>query len=364
MAEAQLTRTWTVNANLRRTFTTLNDQAGWWFFQNFSQLITSGWTVKYTCDGTTGPTSGADHTNRLTTQANCQTRGATAASAQSFAVVTNTDGVDMMITYQGATDDVLRVSYSPGGLYTIATPSTNQPTATDEVIVTSGTSVVNATTSQDRVMTIWTSSNGGHWSCIVFRQSATVICLGIEKGINLTPTGIWVPQPYFCYKVFQFDRNGFPAAANGGPNYDPSANAQNATNWSGVAIRATTSGTSKLIRVIMGGWELCDSPASTRLSISLMASNGTALQGGLMPLLPPIINGELGNGFEGVAGQPIDWWFAYGINAATPALGDFFPGYDPADVPGTDPLRTNWLIALGSSMVRPWRNVAASLQIA
>lgn len=68
----------------------LNDTMARFLFgiKNFL-VATLGYTVKYTCDGTTGPTSANDHTDRWVSFSNCTTRGANAASAQSFVVLTD-----------------------------------------------------------------------------------------------------------------------------------------------------------------------------------------------------------------------------------------------------------------------------------
>src|SRR5712671_6970587 len=104
MSGPLLTKAWTITPNVRNTYTSLNDMAGWWFYNNHV-AIKAKWTLKWTCDGTTGPTSAGDATDRLTDKTKCETRGAAAGNAQSFAVYSNADGVQLKITYQGATDD-------------------------------------------------------------------------------------------------------------------------------------------------------------------------------------------------------------------------------------------------------------------
>lgn len=85
-----LSKTWTHSTNNRISFVSLNDTMARFLFgiKNFL-VATMGYTVKYTCDGTTGPTSANDHTDRWVSFSNCTTQGANAASAQSFAVLTD-----------------------------------------------------------------------------------------------------------------------------------------------------------------------------------------------------------------------------------------------------------------------------------
>ena len=57
MTAIQLSKSWSINPNIRNSFTTLVDMAGWYIYENHAWLKAHGWTVKYTCDGTTGPSS-------------------------------------------------------------------------------------------------------------------------------------------------------------------------------------------------------------------------------------------------------------------------------------------------------------------
>ncbi len=51
--------------NQRETYSSTNDALGFVMFTIWRYWIdTLGWTVKYTCDGTTGPSSSSDHTDR------------------------------------------------------------------------------------------------------------------------------------------------------------------------------------------------------------------------------------------------------------------------------------------------------------
>ena len=77
-----LTKTWTIFPNLRRPFTSLADSTGWFFYENKTKMLAAGWTVKFTCNGTTGPSGAGDTTDRWLSIANASTRGASAATAQ------------------------------------------------------------------------------------------------------------------------------------------------------------------------------------------------------------------------------------------------------------------------------------------
>jgi hypothetical protein len=166
-------RSWQFSVNNRIGFTSLNATMAAYLFGLKNFLVgTMGYAVKYTCDGTTGPSSSSDHTDRWTDATKTTTRGSTSGSAQSFAVLTDGDGVDFMLTYQGASDDIARFSYSQGALFTPAGTANQQPTATDEAVALSGTSLINSTASGDRVWHAMATTDRKNWRAFICRGRA------------------------------------------------------------------------------------------------------------------------------------------------------------------------------------------------
>lgn len=359
-----LSKLWTITPNVRNTFTTLLDMGAWFAFTNFSGLITNGWSVKYTCDGTTGPTSSSDHTNRLVSRTNFTTQGAAAGNAQSFFVVTNADGVDLAFCYQGASNDIIRISYSPGGLFTPAGTSNQQPTATDEVVLSNGNSIVNATTSSDRVMTMWFANDTRQWSVALFRASAIVNIIGVEKITDFTGSGTFT-IPYVGYRLTTGSRGSIGGTSPGAPVGGASGTAPGSAGNVGIMARVVTVGISRITRIGGGEIIVCSSPGNVTGGGQTFVTNPPALQAAVgAPLFPLFWSGEQSTNLDGPIGYPADWFQQLTNNVAVPALGTFLPGYDPTDIPGVSSVRSNWFIALGSSMIRPWRNVDVSLQIA
>lgn len=175
MTQPVATKTWGFSVNNRSTFTSLNQVMGDYLYGIKNALVGAGWTVKYTCDGTTGPTSSSDHTDRWAGSANARTRGAGAANAQSFAVLTGADGCDTMLTYQGGADNTARISHSPGGLFVPAATSNQQPTATDESVQTAAnTDLINGTASLDRIWNCQWTTDKKSWRAWVFRSNVVV----------------------------------------------------------------------------------------------------------------------------------------------------------------------------------------------
>lgn len=172
--------------NNRISFVSLNDTMGRWLFGQKNYMVaTRGVTVQFSCDGTTGPTNSSDHTDRWTDQTKAETRATVAAAAQSY-IVLNVMGGQLMFTYQGASDDIARISFSPGSNFVLAGTTTNQPTATDEEVLLATTSLINATTSADRVWSIVMSTDNTVLRQVLCRQGVIVLAWGIEQ-VNPAP---------------------------------------------------------------------------------------------------------------------------------------------------------------------------------
>jgi hypothetical protein len=176
-----ITRSWLFSPNNRIVFVSLNDTMARLLFglKNFL-VATAGYTVKYTCNGVTGPTSSVDHTDRWLTFANVTTRATIAGATQSFAVLTDGNGCDLLLTYQGGSDDVARISFSPGGLFTPAGTSNQQPTATDEQVMVSGTTLINATATFDRVWHVMATRDKKLFRFFVYRAGTMTYSWGLE----------------------------------------------------------------------------------------------------------------------------------------------------------------------------------------
>lgn len=354
-----LTKSWTITPNLSRTFVSLIDTAGWFAFENLTALLANGWSMKWSTANGTGPTGAGDNTDRITNAAAFATRATVAAAAQSYFVITNVDGVQILVAYQGATDDVIRIAYSPSGAYALAGTTTNQPTASDEVVISAGNTVVNATASANRTMSIWCGDSSRHWRCVVFRQSAITVALTIEKCISLCESGVLSPN-YFGSRYTTASRS----SAAGTPIGGVSSTAVGSAGWLGAAARVTTAATSRIVRV--GGGEVVVSagPGAAVTIGSTFITDKPALQNNTgSPVLPLYWSGERTTNFDGFFGSPIDWWQMPTSALTTPALVDNTPGYDVGDTPGVTGTRSNWFVAIGSAMLWPWRNAAASLVI-
>lgn len=372
MAKVKVTKTWTITPNVRNAYVSLVSMMGWWLYQNKLAMTTAGWTVVFSCDGTTGPTNSSDTTDRWASSANCQTRATSAAAAQSWIVLANADGVQVLFAFQGASDDICRVSMSQGALFTLAGTTTNQPTATDELIITNGTTVINATTSADRVMSIGCTTES--WWSACFRAGAITLYLSVDKIDSACDTTT-LAKPYVGAKLTNIQTGVSVGSPLGGHS---SGFAQTSASWFGVATRVVTVGTNRIIRV--GGGCRCapmvpgasglqqlsagpgDYSAWAAMPNGYTVATTPALNGGGVPVLTIDWFGEKSTNCDGYLGSPIDWWYAHTAGASFPTTADMIAALAVADTQSSS-LRSNWLVCIGSAVIRPWLNAAATLQI-
>lgn len=185
--------------NQRISFTSLLDTTGSYITGITNQRIARGCTASGSSNGTVGAMDGV---NRCTNAAGFAVRASIAGAPQSWIVIS--DGtVQTLYTFQGSSDDVARISFSPGSLFVAAGTPTNQPTATDEQVVVSSVSLVGSSPSQDRVFHVWVDSAHQMWrSCIM---SAGVVCanvVGVEifdPSLLIFPATAPVPTWGFTY---------------------------------------------------------------------------------------------------------------------------------------------------------------------
>lgn len=139
-----------------------------------SSGATTRYTVLWSASSGTGPTSASDHTDRIGSAASWTPRATSAAASQAWVVLVGAMGEQILLAFQGNTDDVMRVAFSPGGQYQLAATTSNQPTAADEQLVVGGTtsSIVNSATSGDRILQLWVRDDGKGFRVALYRTSA------------------------------------------------------------------------------------------------------------------------------------------------------------------------------------------------
>jgi hypothetical protein len=202
--------TWRFQLNTRITYTSVLQCSGDCIYTIITRLIAEGWTCKGSCDGTTGAMDG---TNRITAGNKFQTRFSGSAGAQSWIVLTDGDGADIVFSFNSAADDRVNFWWSPKGIATVAGTATNEPTATDQSRVTAFfttnfISMVGSGTSSDRLVNIWTTADHKNFRVAIARANAWVICFGKESYTPATLASGITLHPGFA---FMFPGDSFTA---------------------------------------------------------------------------------------------------------------------------------------------------------
>ena len=185
MADPVVQKTWTITANNQIVFVSLNQVQGTYLKGIADFLIANGYTVKGSSDGVTGAMDGV---NRWTTVALASIRGATVTTANSWIVLTDGNGSNICLSYVGATDDIARFSFSGSGVYVAAGTPTFTPTATDEVVVLS-TTTIGSTASGDRFWFGWVDTTSKLCRFLVMRSA---VMQGSAWGVELATSRVTV----------------------------------------------------------------------------------------------------------------------------------------------------------------------------
>jgi hypothetical protein len=268
-------------------------------------------SVLWTCDGTTGPTSSSDHTDRVTTQANFAVQTAAGATATSYYVLTDGNGGQLLVAYTSATAalDQARISYSPTGSYVLAGTSTHIPTAADELVISNNVTIVGTTTSADRILHGLCTSDGKNYRFGIWRTAALIgPAWGVET-FSLDSSVAATVSPVVTAWVMD-------AATLIAPNVSSMYNAVSASAHQAL-VRAVVSSVQKLCTavyqtIVVGG------NAGPTGSTNQPELQGTA---GFIPW-PTFIYSTLATA-TGPLGTLIDFWVAAPVGFA---IGDGFGG--------------------------------------
>lgn len=330
MALPTVSQTWTFSVNNTNTFvTTLTTmQAYARALKNFLKT-TMGYTVKGSCTVVTGAMDGVD---RWALDADVTPQGGSAGVAQAWVVLTDGNGCDVLMAYQGGSADVFRLSFSPGGLYVAAGTPNQQPTATDECVIVSGRSIVDPTASANRVFHFMGTSDKKMFRAIVHRSGAGVSLWGVEKVTSETVAPTTFSPASWGFFYSQFTYGGGSGTVQG--NYS--------TTGGGLAKVHTNQDVNAQIG---GGGEAFSSVGGA--SGGFWSAEKPSLQGGNGELLVPIGCTSSTSKAIGKLGTRIDWWGAVTDASGTPAQGDSF-----------DATTTNALVAIGGHVL-PWNGTNA-----
>ncbi len=313
MALPTIVKTWkqlltTGTPGSRITFVSVLDTMQNFAFKLKDGLIgglgaTTDYTLKWTSSGGVGPTNSSDNTDRLPNAAAWTPRATVAAASQAWFVVTGAFGEQILVAFQGASDDICRISFSPGGLFVLAGTTTHQPTATDEQVVLSVTSVVNSTASGDRILHIWARDDAKGFRVAIFRSGAvTAPIFGVEEFTSgaTAPAVITPPLMGFAWSSGNIATSNLHGTFSG--------------NARGCVIRTTVSSVA-----FNAQCEFMTECNSVQSAIDRYTFQPELQGAGYAPYLFGIHSNTTGT--RGRAGNPIDWW---GVGPAGFAAGDGF----------------------------------------
>lgn len=170
-------RTWIITACNRISYVSIQDVAQRYLYGIKEFLKANGYTVKGSSNTTTGAMDAVD---RWVTPANVGTVVNGTTSPQSWIVLTDTSGTNLLLAYQGAANYYFKVAYSPGNLFVAAGTPTHQPTATDEVVVQAQVDAIDAQTG-DRLWSGWVDAAGNGCRFAIARAG---IWRGTQWGVE------------------------------------------------------------------------------------------------------------------------------------------------------------------------------------
>jgi hypothetical protein len=136
---------------------------------------TMGYTVKGSCDGTTGAMDGVD---RITSATAWATRNNGAAGAMSWIVLTDGAGVNWCFSFNSSSDAIVRLAHSTGGNYVAAGTPNQQPTASDECFDAATSEWVNSNNSSrpwDTVWHMWSTSDKKMWRVVTATGASVAV---------------------------------------------------------------------------------------------------------------------------------------------------------------------------------------------
>lgn len=286
-------RAWLYSTNNRITYTSLVVTMRTLLFQLKTFLKANGYTVIGSSDGVTATPAGLitpanDGVDRWLTATNAGVRGASASAVQSWIVLRDGNGVDILLTYQGASDDICYISFSPGNRYTAQATNTFQPTATDEQVITTGVTLI-ATNMDDRIWHGWVARDATAFRLVTARASTIIGAWGVENILSAVRLPVIFSPPVVG---FGYNRNGL---LNVFSTYTPSTQGG----------RALVTAASLPVSATLGGG-LETALAATTLSTFWPVH--PELQGGNLRNVTPLSWWTTTVNARGKLGQRIDWW--------------------------------------------------------
>jgi len=282
-------KTWTITPNNRIPYVSLLDTQQRYLHGVKTFLKANG----YTCKGSSSAGIGAmDGVDRWTTPSNVTPRATVAVASQAWIVLTDGNGCNILLAYQGQSDDYARISFSPSGAFIAAGTPSNQPTAVDECVIANASLIEGVglpSGNADRLWFGWVTTDrkacrfgvarGGTWLGLnwgVESVQSTVV----TTSLFIDSSAAWSPP------VWGF---AFPPASSG--------RLQSSTGIARVRIASVD-----INVTVYFGLE------TFAIQFPFWGVPRSALQGSVGVSLWPLSIGSSNQGAEGKLGNLIDWW--------------------------------------------------------
>ena len=326
--------TWTISANnALGPSASLNAMMAQYLLDVATFLLANGLTCK---GSSTGAVAAMDGVNRWATVADTATRGATTTNAQSWMAFTDGNGCNLLLAYTGGGDGICQISYSPGGLYVAAGTATFTPTATDELVLASGVSVINPdSAATPRVRFQWIDSQAKAYRLLLTANNPTGVVWGIEPiDATLQDRTVTASVWGFCYlaRFGESSPASTPVDTFTGSFLQSNRGGRARINGQAVNLTAGFQYFSAT-----GGWS---APWSDTL---------TALQGATgYPIWGPPRIGSVTTGWTGLTANLVDWWSCRYAASVVTRTGDT---YGAGGVPDYIAVGTN------GGILWPWDGV-------
>lgn len=296
-APVPVTRTWTIDPNNRIVYTSLVQTTrdllfGWKEFLKANGYVVIGSSNGVTATPTGLISPGNDSIDRWVTAADAGIRGTVAAAPQSWVVLRDGNGVDTLFTYQGAGvsptgNDIFRMSFSPGNLFTSAATPTHQPTASDEQLMWNASVI--GTGASDRIWHGWASSDAKAFRFALCSTSLVTGVWGVEDIVSCVEAPAIFDPPVVG---FGYNRTGLL-------NFFSTYSANTRAGVARVMVASTP------LNVTLGGG---NETALGATSLVISFTGRTELQGGTYYNTSPLSWWSTVANAQGKLGNRIDWY--------------------------------------------------------
>lgn len=304
--------TWTISANNRYTY--LSTSTVQLVMQNYMLSLknflktTMLYTVNSSCGNSTAGTIG-DGIDRWSVATDITPRFNGTTSAIAWFIFTDGNGAQICFSYNSSADDIFRLAYSPGANYALNGGGSNrQPTASDEIVVWSGSAtIVNSTTSADRVWHLWGSSDKKMWRSAVYRSGTFTSFWGVEAVSSAV-----VSPATFSPAMWGFGYSGtsMRISTNAGSLMGDGVTPPGTNSGGGTAYVFSASA-NRTITVGGGGEQIASVGGK---SVNGFGTSMPEFQGRTNQVIVPLTCISVTSNATGKLGTRIDWWAVYSNN--------------------------------------------------